>query len=301
MAINIGNSSINSIYIGDTAVKSVYLGDNLVYSKQTEPEIGIDNTYNTFVFDTSKSSVNIVMLQNYRAGDETEWDGLTDWGDGTINTELTHQYSKEGIYTVKTKYMLVDTTGASITYEGNTTDMLIECININKNVTDYDLLFYNCINLSNVHTSNFYTSNVTTMRRTFFGCEKLKSLDLSGWDVSNVTNMYETFRACTLLESLNLTGWNTSNVTTMYGMFMYCASLEIINVSFFNISKVKRMDYMFAYCNTLWYLNLSSLNVGYISINNIFRGCDSLSINNIRMDNCDNVTRTRIQEALNNK
>ena len=34
MAINIGGSSINSIYVGDTKVKSVYLGDKLIYGNK---------------------------------------------------------------------------------------------------------------------------------------------------------------------------------------------------------------------------------------------------------------------------
>ena len=51
MALKIGNSSINGIYLGDTKVKSVYLGDKLIYDNK--PEIGVDDSYNYFIFDTN--------------------------------------------------------------------------------------------------------------------------------------------------------------------------------------------------------------------------------------------------------
>ena len=273
MAINIGNSSINSIYIGDTAVKSVYLGDNLVYSKQSEPSTEIDDTYNYYVFDTSLASGTTIFLQDYRGGDTTEWSGITNWGDGTVDTKLSHKYAKNGTYTVKTKYMMID--GSKFAYEVNTINMLIECININKNVTNYNLLFYNCINLSNVHTSNFYTSNVTSMYRTFYGCSSLESLNLSGWDTSNVTDMHSIFYSCSSLTELDLSSWNTVNVTDMCSAFAYCSRLSLLNISNWN------MD-----------------NMGIGSYENLFLKCTNLTIDNIIMTNCSEDTINYINYSI---
>ena len=66
----------------------------------------LDPTYNYYVFNTSLASGTRITLQNYRAGDTTDWNGLTDWGDGCIDSLLTHKYAENGVYTVKTKYMI---------------------------------------------------------------------------------------------------------------------------------------------------------------------------------------------------
>ena len=274
MTINIGNSSINSIYVGDTEVKSVYLGDNLVYSKQTEPVIEIDDSYNTFVFDTSKvSRSTTVTLQNYRAGDTTEWDGLTDWGDGTVDTKLTHTYAIDGKYVVKTKWTINkgdDGSGDSYTH-----NMLTECKNINKNITNYNYLFHYCSNLTYVNT-NLDTSNVTSMGAMFGYCSKLASIDLSYFNTINVTNMSSMFIQCNALTTLDLSSFNTINVQRMYQMFRYCTSLSYLNLSNWNMDNVTNTILMFS-------------------------GCTNLTIDNVIMTNCNDATKTKIQEALSAK
>lgn len=230
MTIKIGNSSINSIYVGDTKVKAVYLGNQLVYSSKSEPSTEIDDSYNYYVFDTNKASeykTTTVTLQDYRAGDTTEWNGLTDWGDGTINTERYHRYSKHGIYTVKTKYVIHQGSNTSTSTEL----MLIKCLNINKNITNYATLFMNCENLTYVNTTYLDTSNVTSLDRTFYYCKSLTSLDLSSWNTNNVKDMYCLFYACTNLKFLNLSNWNMDKVTenNYYGM-LRSSKLTIDNI-----------------------------------------------------------------------
>ena len=255
MTINIGSSSINSIYVGDTAVKSVYLGDNLVYSKQTEPSTEIDKSYNYFVFDTTKvsgvesSAAKNIGFLGYRAGDETTWNALTDWGDGTINTELTHQYAKGGIYTVKTKWAINgNSSGSSSDNTLYTGYKLIRCENINKNITNIDCFFSGCENLTYINT-NFDSSKLTSMKQTFSSCLSLTSLDLSSWNVDNVTDMTSMFLFCKQLTSLNISGWNMNNVKNKTRMF--------------------------------------------------YKHNSNLTIDRITMTGCNDVTRTKIQEALN--
>ena len=113
MTIKTGNSSIKRIQLGSSIVKSAYLGSKLVYGSAitnvpSEPSTEIDPTYNYYVFDTSlDKDGTTVTLQNYRAEDETTWDGLTDWGDGTIDRSTSHTYANNGIYVVKTKCMII--------------------------------------------------------------------------------------------------------------------------------------------------------------------------------------------------
>ena len=286
MTINIGNSSINSIYIGDTAVKSVYLGNNLVYSSYKDPVV-TDDSYNYFVFDTSLvSDTTTVTLQDTREslGDTTEWNGLTDWDDGTVDTELTHTYIKNGKYNVKTKHMINDS---------STRKMLIKCFNINKNITDYNYLFYDCINLIYVNELGFNTNNVTTMNRVFCNCESLTSLDLSSWNTSNVTIMHEMFNGCYALKSLNLSNWDTSNVINMKHMFGSCRSLISLDLSSFNTSKVNKFREMFSDCLVLQELILPNnfiVNNNVTDLSFMFYSCESLTTLDLSNWNTSNVT-----------
>ena len=226
MALKIGNSSIKGIYLGDTKVKSVYLGDKLIYGNKSE--IVADDSYNIFVFDTSKVSTSTtVELSENRAGDTTDWDGLTDWGDGIIDNDeyYSHRYASDGIYTVKTKYIWYLNNE-----ESHTKKMLIECTNINKNITNYYRLFMNCINLTSVSATNFNTSKATNMTHMFYRCLNLTSLDLSSFDTSSVTTMVYMFMNCTNLMTLNISNWNMDNVTNVANMFTGCNKLTIDNI-----------------------------------------------------------------------
>lgn len=66
-----------------------------------------DEAYNIFKFDTSLTPEDkIVTLADNRRGDNTPWDYITDWGDGILDTNITHTYTNDGVYLVKTKYIL---------------------------------------------------------------------------------------------------------------------------------------------------------------------------------------------------
>ena len=216
MAITIGNSSVRDIYLGNSKVDSVFLGDVLVYGNlANDPE----DTYNKFVFDTSRAIDSfdegfqpIVTLRDYRAGDTTHWNGYTDWGDGTINKELTHKYTTSGIYTVKTKYMINDSYN-SIT--NNTSNMFIRCDAINKNIKDLSYLFYGCDKLTSVNLSNLDKSLYYKAAYAFYDCN-LPSIDLSGFKFTgNVSNMFGYGGA----SSINLSGADFTRATNISSMF----------------------------------------------------------------------------------
>ena len=163
--------------------------------------------------------------------------------------------------------------------------------NINRfdvsNVTNAQLLFYKCSNLSctfdalsNWDTSHlkslrgmfaecssisgtfkglstWNTSNVKDMSYLFLDCEKLTgSLEpLVSWNTSNVKNMRMLFCNCK-----NLTGsfeplasWDTSNVTDMNNMFRECKGItgSLTPLNSWNTSNVKDMAAMFYFCESL--------------------------------------------------
>lgn len=213
---------INGIYCGEAKIKTVYIGDKVIYKSDV-----IDPEYNYFVFEITPSNGGLTIeLGDYRAGDETVWDGYTNWGDGTKDTLRTHTYDRPGIYTVKTKWMLLTKDKYDTYFFRNLTvrQSLIGCDNININITD--------------------------MRHLFYSCNMLEYADLSRLDTSNITDMRYMFCYCSRLEKLNMDGWDTSNVTNMARMFYFCQKLTPI-VSHFNVSRVTDFQYMFAWCKCL--------------------------------------------------
>lgn len=279
MTIKIGNSSIKRIQLGSNIVKSAYLGNVLVYGQQidtpVEPPVDTesDSAYNFYVFNVSSPVYTTVFLQDYRAGDETEWDGLTDWGDGTINTERTHKYDTDGVYTVKTKYMIND----GIYRNSSTVEMLIGIENINKNITSLSHLFCGFRYLTSINLDfSVFNLSLVHLDCMFYGCYDLTSLDLSSLDTSKIQYMVRMFYMCQSLTSLDLSNFDTSNVLSMESMFRGCSNLTYLDLSNFNMDKV-------------------------VCTNNMFYGCDKLTLDNIIMTNCNDTTKSKIIEAFNNK
>ena len=233
----VGGNVISNIYLGNEKITKVYLGDTLIYGgsssggEDDDIDPNIDPTYNYFVFDTSLADTTI-NLYDYRAGDTTGWDGITDWGDGTTDTKLEHTYATDGTYTVKTKYML----NGNRTNAGflNTRNMLIGCDNINKNITVFSYLFYNSPNLSYAKIRNFNDGTITAAINTFNGCSSLTELDLSKLNTDNITSMYQMLYNCSSLALLNISGWNTGNVTNSEKMLTGCPNLTIDNITMTN-------------------------------------------------------------------
>lgn len=312
MTIKTGNSSIKRIQLGSSIVKSAYLGSKLVYGSaitnvpsEFVPELGPDDEYNIFVFNTSikeldGTSYDTITLHNSTKGDTTTWNGLTDWGDGTVNSELSHTYNVKGTYLVKTKWVVSDDYGG---LESNTRAArvaLIKCLNVNKNITEFSHLFYKCENLKSVSFDKNTTYNINTMDFMFSGCYNLKSIDLSNINTSKVTNMLCTFEGCKSLTSLDISKLNTSNVTIMQAMFSYCSSLTYINLSSlstsFITSKVTDMSFMFNMCTNLTTINLSGLRTSNVTnMQGMFQSCQKLeNIYGIGNFNTYNVKNTKV-------
>ena len=92
-------------------------------------------------------------------------------------------------------------------------------------------------------------------------------------------------------------GSNTSNVTDMSCMFDGCIGLTLLDLSGWNTSNVTDMSYMFNSCSGLTSLDLSGWNTSEVTrMNSMFSGCSKLKT--IRMKDCSEATRTKIQEQL---
>ena len=256
-----------------------------------------DDNYNLFKFDTSLTPKDkTVTLTADRRGDNTSWDGITDWGDGTLDTNTTHTYTNDGIYLVKTKYILDESNGRN----NNTREKLIDCININKNIKDCSNMFSGCINVVEfTNSSNWDTSNATSMNAMFSQCSGLTTLDLSNFDTSKVTSMGEMFSSCGSLTTLNINNFNTSNVTDMHSMFDSCSSLATLNISNFDTTNVSNMKSMFAFCSKLTILDISNFNMDKVTnTNRMFANCPSLHQSGLTMTNCNEATKNKINSMV---
>jgi surface protein len=143
--------------------------------------------YNIYKFNVTANGK--IILQSNLRGDGFTGTVYTDWGDGTINTELSHTYTTAGTYTVVSKYNVtafVHTT--TYKYDANTVNCLIDVLNINKSMTDASHLFNGCNNLTVINANDWDTSNITLMDYMFANCTNLITLNNENWNVSNVTS-----------------------------------------------------------------------------------------------------------------
>ena len=129
---------------------------------------------------------------------------------------------------------------------------------------------------TNIDTSSFDTSHVTTMYGMFQSAKAISNLDLSTFDVSNVTDMSYMFHTTGYNASsfyLNLDNWDPSNVTLMNNMFANAgnsaSSWEIAgDISKWNLSKVTNLSGLFQYIGTNGAsidLDLSDWNVSNVT------------------------------------
>lgn len=269
----IGNlKGIKKIYYRGKEIKYGHINGEMVFFKD-----GINPTYNYFVFDTSKYpglGQVTVTLANYRAKDWTEWDRMTDWGDGTIDTKYSHTYETTGIYTVKTKWMICNNKSGTSSVDESVRYTLVGCKNININVRDVTSLFRMCQNLEYVDMSNFRTNEITSMHGMFYGCIRLKELNITGWNTSNVTDMNTMFYNCKQLTP-KVGHFDVSSVTDMYGMFNNCQNLDGSQFKNWKPIKIDNLGFMFSYAViTSGMLDLSGWNVSSAnSFASMFYGC----------------------------
>jgi hypothetical protein len=149
------------------------------------------------IYKFTVSNVDTIVLQNDLRGDTFTGTVYTDWGDGTIDTELSHTYYKAGTYEVKTKYSLHGSSGFG--YDSRTLSKLVDVIDINKNITNANYMFSKCTNLHIVDGTIWDTSNITSMMSMFEECTNLVTVYMDKWDTSKINDIRYIFRKCTSL------------------------------------------------------------------------------------------------------
>ncbi len=170
------------------------------------------------------------------------YDYTIDWGDGTIQNNLTstaeHTYVTKGSYdiTITGDYPKINLKGQSRLLEvkqwgTNTWISMADAFNGSKN-----------FKITASDTPNL--SKVTDMSNMFYNATSFEG-DLSNWDVSTITNMDYIFSWARSFDS-DISNWNVSNVTSMIEMF-YNSDAFNQDLNKWDVSKVENMRGMFAF------------------------------------------------------
>ena len=144
-------------------------------------------------------------------------------------------------------------------------------------------MFKNCLNITEIDLSNFYSSEVVDMSSLFYGCSNLSSLNLSNLDTSQVLEMNSMFYECSSLVSLDLSNFETTQVVDMNSMFYGCSSLIYLDLSKFSF-KTQFTNNIFNGCKNLEFINLQNSK---IENSNIINEITS-NLNSENLIICDN-------------
>ena len=161
------------------------------------------------------------------------YDFYIDWGDGNKDTitgydqsEVTHQYSNTGIYTIQ--LVANDMVGWQFNDSGDD-DKLVEIIEWGplRFVSDDTNLFKGCSNLTLSTTSNPpFNTDAAGM---FQDCSSLTGTggNIMYWDMSSVTGMNFMLAGCSTLD-VDLSNWDVTSIENAEG-FMSGAGLSTMN------------------------------------------------------------------------
>lgn len=97
-----------------------------------------------------------------------------------------------------------------------------------SNVTDMSSMFSSCTNITSI-IQNFDTSNVTDMTSMFSGCAALTELNTSEWKNSIITTQVTSiFYNCKLLKTIDFSGFTA--VYKVGSFAQACAALEVLDI-----------------------------------------------------------------------
>ena len=119
-------------------------------------------------------------------------DHKTNWGDGTEDMNISHEYSKPGTYTIITEN--IETFAQGTVVDTAISSPIVKFRALNKSLTNGSHLFDGWINLLQV---NKLTNTFNSYDYMFNNCSRLTNVDLSGCTLSQtVTSMAYMFNNC---------------------------------------------------------------------------------------------------------
>lgn len=182
-------------YAGSNNIK--YINDELYMNEYGEltamqyipKEWGGNASYedNQTVFDVKITADNLVYSMLGNVGDYK-----TNWGDGTEDMNISHEYSKPGTYIIITEN--TSTFGQGIVVDSSISSPIVKFRALNKSLTNGSHLFDGWTNLLKVYR---LTNTFNSYDYMFNNCSKLVDVDLSGCTLSQtVTTMAYMCNGC---------------------------------------------------------------------------------------------------------
>lgn len=298
--------SDNIKYIDDELYMNEY--GELTAMQYIPPEWGGNATYedNQTAFDVKITENNLSYSMLGNVGDHK-----TNWGDGTEDMNISHEYSKPGTYTIITENIetfaqgtVVDSaisspivkfralnksqTNGSHLFDGWSN--LLKVYKLTNTFNSYDYMFNNCTKLVDADLSGCtLNQTVTSMEYMFNNCERftVSPINIIPDSVINITNLYNGTNI-TDLSGLTIgsrvttyTNWKPNNLAIMdnatikNNIIKFAGDTKIKSVK--NLSRPNTTDWSsyFEGCTSLLYdINFNSSTA---NVSNCFKGCTSMT------------------------
>jgi len=256
--------------------------DNIYTTARAKGWATTDPNYN--VFTVSVSAGYTMNLLDNRRGDTTAI-GVTDWGDGTIDTAVSHTYANAGNYIIKSKLGIHET----YWYNGDHEERMSHVIawhQLNKNITNYDYMFAYS-NAAKYETTRWIKpSNSGSKVSSMFAYQKnpnLIKLDLTGFVNSNVTNAQYIVTNTDQVQTLICNDWDLSSL--LYSPLLSgpsaCTTLEVKNWK--NVGNIanKSLSQTFAWFESVKEIDMSTWSGSDVraitNFNSMFYQCYALT------------------------
>ena len=201
----------------------------------------------------------------------------TNWGDGTEDMNISHEYSKPGTYIIITENVSTFAQGTKL--DTSISSPIVRFRALNKSLTKGSHLFDGWNNLLKINKLDNTFDSASYM---FRDCSKLTSIDLSGCTfTSKVTNMSYLFMNCSKLSSVNFT--IPEGVTDISYMFYGCKSMESISLDIpYSCQKV---NYLFYMCTSLVDISGTVFGSRIVFYDNWYLGAPIIKANNLTIKN----------------
>jgi len=213
------------------------------YAQNKKKEISNSLTDFVTTWDTTKkgasnnTSITIPTLFGIYYYD-IDWDNDGFFDDIGINNNITHDYKKPGIYTIRIKGLF-----PHFSFNNKGDKLKLIAINQwgNQKWQSMNGMFWGCENLIGKATDKPDLSYVVDMDGMFEDAIKFNQ-DIGDWDTSNVNNMAGLFSGAILFNQ-DINDWNTQNVTNMSFMFNNAKSFnqDLNNWDTSNVHSMKAM------------------------------------------------------------
>lgn len=260
--------SIDEVRIYDSALSD---GEILAIYDAERSEAAFITTWET---TSDNESINIPI-----GLDGEVYDYTVDWGDGTIESNITadvnHTYSTAGTYTVS-----ITGTFPRI-YFNNGADgqspTKIRSIEQWGDIqwTSMQGAFYGCSNMQLNATDAPDLSSVTSLRDFFRDASSINPSSLNNWDVSTITNMNRAFSGASSFNG-DISDWQVGNVSD-FGFIFFGASSFNQNVGGWDITGASFLQTTFGEA-TSFNQDISSWDVsGITSMREVFLGATAFN------------------------